>query len=148
MFRQVQTDVPRTLFGWETGTLEIPSGVRIEPVPEFREAFSSKKKLDISTTDDSYKVPSSAARIEDGGSSVFWDIPVEKVRLPVYNRYSSAVVFEIGSGGFGPVGSDADYMAVLWFKDVPDDEETEVRVPVIKSKHLKQLRQNYSRCHQ
>ena len=140
LFRQVKVGVPRTLFGWETGTLEIPSGVRVEPTPEFAEGFSTKK-LEICTTDDSYKVPSSAAHVENG--SVYWDIPVEKVRLPVYNRYSSSVVFEIGSGGFGPVGADADFLAVYWFKDMPDNQETQIRVPVLKTKNFSQLRQNY-----
>lgn len=73
-----------------------------------------------------------------------WDLPVDKVRLPVYNRYSSAVLFEIGTGGIGPLGSGSDYVAMVWLKDVPDDEEMPVRVPVIKSGKLKQIRQNYS----
>lgn len=143
MFRQVKLPLPRTMLGWETGTLEIPGGIRIEPTPEFSDGFSTKK-LEICTTDDSYKVPTSAARAENG--AVFWDPPVEKVRLPVYNRYSSAVVFEIGSGGIGPLGADCDFLAVCWFKDLPDDEETQVRLPVIKSPHLKVLRQNYREC--
>lgn len=138
MFRQVKTDLPRSLFGWETGTLEVPSGVRIEPAPGF-EGFNVKK-LEISTTDHTYKVPASAAQLENG--AVYWDIPVEKVRLPVYNRYSSAVVFDISSGGLGLGGQE--FLAVYWFQDMPDDEETQIRVPVIKSKNLKQLKQNYS----
>ncbi|EKM56362.1 uncharacterized protein PHACADRAFT_172085 [Phanerochaete carnosa HHB-10118-sp] len=143
MFRQVATPLPRTLLGWETGTLEVVGGIRIEPEPGLGGGGGGfdTKKLEICVTDDSYKVPSSAARVENG--AVLWDPPVDKVRLPVYNRYSSAVVFEIGSGGIGPLGSGCDFMAACWFKDVPDDEETQIRVPVIKSPHLKQLRQNY-----
>ena len=129
------------MLGWETGTLEVIGGIRVEPTPERPEGFNTKK-LEVCTTDDSYKVPSSAALVEDG--SVYWDPPVDKVRLPVYNRYSSAVTFEIGSGGIGPIGQDCDYLAVCWFKDIPDDEETPIRIPVIKSPHLKQLKQNYS----
>lgn len=150
MFRQVKTDVPRTLFGWETGTLEIAGGVRLEPTPAFAESKGgggfNTKKLEICTTDNSYKVPSSAARVDNANGSIYWDIPVEKVRLPVYNRYASAVVFEIGGGGVVPgLGADCDYVAMFWFKDIPDDEETEVRVPVVKTKHVKQLRQNYGK---
>ena len=140
MIRQVKTPLPYSYFGWETGTLEIPGNVRIDPVPEFVEGFNTKK-LEICTTSDSYKVPTSSARVEKG--AVIWDIPVEKVRLPVYNRYSSSVVFEIGSGGIGPTGQDSDFLAVLWLKDIPDDQETPVKIPVVKSKNLKQLRQNY-----
>lgn len=128
------------MLGWETGTLEVLGGIRIEPSPDFSGGFSTKK-LEICVTDGSYKVPSSAAQVENG--AVGWNPPVDKVRLPVYNRYSSAVVFEIGGGGIGPVGQDCDFIAACWFKDVPDDEETQIRVPVIKSPHLKQIRQNY-----
>ena len=142
MFRQIKTDLPRPLLGWETGTVEIAGSIRLEPSASFQSGVKTKK-LAISTTDESAKPSSSVARIEEGGS-VVWDIPEEeKVRLPVYNRFSSAVMFEIGSGGPGPIGQDADFLAVCWLKDVPDDEETTVRLPVLKSGNLKQLRQNY-----
>lgn len=69
---------------------------------------------------------------------------MDKLRLPVYNRYSSAVLFEIGTGGVGPLGENSDFVAMCWLKDVPDDEETEIKVPVVSAKNLKQIRQNYS----
>ncbi|EIN09925.1 hypothetical protein PUNSTDRAFT_143315 [Punctularia strigosozonata HHB-11173 SS5] len=140
LFRQVKTTLPRTLLGWDTGTVEVVGGISIEAAPEFQEGFRTKK-LTISTTDDEYKVPTSAATVAEG--NVSWDPPVDKIRLPVYNRYASAVVFEIGSGGIGPLGADSDFVALCWLKDVPDDEETEIRVPVLRSKKLAQLRQNY-----
>lgn len=140
MFRQVKTPLPRAMLGWETGTLEIPGAIQIEPTPEFTSGFSTKS-LEVCTTDSSYKVPRSTARVENG--IVTWDPPVDKVRLPVYNRYSSAVTFEIGSGGVGPFGPDSDFIAVGWFKDIPDDEETQIRIPVLKGPHLRQLKHNY-----
>lgn len=143
LFRQVKTDLPPNLLGWDTGTAEILGPISIEPVPEFTEGFQTKK-ITVSTTEDSYKVPASAAEKQEGGK-VVWNVPVEKVRLPVYNRYSSAVLFEIGSGGIGPLGASSDFVAMCWLKDVADDEETEVRVPVLRSKDLKQIRQNYSK---
>jgi hypothetical protein len=141
LFRQVKTALPKNLLGWETGTVEILGDISVEATPEYQEGFNTKK-LTVSTSDDEYKVPSSAATVANG--NVSWDLPVDKVRLPVYNRYASAVVFEIGSGGIGPFGSDSDFVAMCWLKDVADDEETEIRVPVIRSKKLSQLRQNYS----
>ena len=97
----------------------------------------------MSTTDDSFKIPASAAQEQEGGK-VVWDVPVERIRLPVYNRYASAVLFEIGSGGIGPLGASSDYVAMYWLKDIVDNEETEIRVPVLRCKKLKQVRQNYS----
>ncbi|TFK47021.1 hypothetical protein OE88DRAFT_1666844 [Heliocybe sulcata] len=140
LFRQVKTELPRSMLGWETGTMEILGSVSIEATDELREGFKTKK-LTVSTSEDKYKAPSSSATVT--GSNVHWDLPVDKVRLPVYNRYSSAVVFEIGGGGPGPIGQDSDYVAVAWLKDVPDDEEYQLRVPVIRSDKLAQIRQNY-----
>ena len=54
------------------------------------------------------------------------------------------MLFEIGGGGIGPIGPDSDYVAMCWMKDVPDNEETQIKIPVIHAKDLKQVRQNYS----
>lgn len=139
----MKTDLPRSLLGWDTGTAEILGHITIEPLPTFHSGFQTKK-LTFSTTDQTYKVPSSSANVDESSGKVTWDLPVDKVRLPVYNRYSSAILFEIGSGGIGPLGSDCDFVAMCWLKDVVDDEETEIRVPVLKGAKLKVLRQNYS----
>ncbi len=130
------------MLGWETGTAEILGSVTVAPLPSFAERFKTKK-LAVSTSDLTYKAPSSSAEISEDGQ-ITWDLPVDKVRLPVYNRYSSAVLFEIGTGGFGPLGANSDFVAMCWLKDVPDDEETQIRVPVIHASDLKQIRQNYS----
>lgn len=176
MFRQVKTELPRAMLGWETGTLEVQGAIRLEPTPEFAKGFSTKK-LVISTTDEHQKVPAAAATIENG--CVTWTITSSssssssapssssstasadtantdndppKIRLPVYGRYASAAIFEIGGGGGvgNLVGAgDAEYVAALWLRDVPDDEATTVRVPVLrpgKGCSVKQLRQNYSAC--
>lgn len=110
------------MLGWETGTAEVLGSVTVTPSPSFTEGFKTKK-LAVSTSDLTYKAPSSSANVSEDGQ-ITWDLPVDKVRLPVYNRYSSAVLFEIGTGGFGPLGANSDFVAMCWLKDVPDDEET------------------------
>jgi hypothetical protein len=129
------------MLGWDTGTVELLGDVSIVAVGDHD--FKTKK-LSFSTTESTYKAPTSAARSE--GGNVSWDLPQDVVRLPVYNRYASALLFEIGGGGPGFLGQDSDYVAMVWLKDVPDDEETPVRVPVVQSKNLAQIRQNYSAC--
>lgn len=68
------------------------------------------------------------------------------LRLPVYARYQSSVVFEIGKTG-GPlsilgVGVKPDAIAVLWMQDLTDDIEQEVKLPVLVSNKIENLRQN------
>ena len=142
LFRQVKTGLPKNMLGWETGTAEILGSVTIKPVPSFTGGFKTQK-LAVSTSDQTYKAPSSSVDVSEDGQ-VTWDLPVDKVRLPVYNRYLSAVLFEIGSGGIGPLGANSDFVAMCWLKDVPDDEETHINIPVVYAKDLKQVRQNYS----
>ncbi|KAK7679647.1 hypothetical protein QCA50_017359 [Cerrena zonata] len=76
LFRQVKTDLPPTLLGWDTGTAEILGPITIEPVSIFAGALNSKKIV-ISTTDDSFKVPASAASEQEDGK-VVWDVPSRK----------------------------------------------------------------------
>ncbi|KAI0826298.1 hypothetical protein BC629DRAFT_1605012 [Irpex lacteus] len=142
MFRQVKTELPREMLGWETGTLEVVGPIHLEPTPEYKAAHGGfkTKKLEVRTTDESDKLSGSSAQVSNSDGTANTQ---NKIRLPVYNRYSSAVQFQIGSGGIGPIGQDADFFAVWWFKDLPDDEETTVRIPVLKSGNQKQLRQNY-----
>lgn len=48
----------------------------------------------------------------------------------------------MGSAVLGVLGSEAKALAVLWLQELVDDEERVIRIPVLKSKKLKQLRQN------
>jgi hypothetical protein len=48
----------------------------------------------------------------------------------------------MGSAHLGILGSEAKALAVLWLQELVDDEERVIRIPVLKSKDLKQLRQN------
>jgi hypothetical protein len=79
------------------------------------------------------------ATTHDDGS-VNWDLD-EMIRLPVYDRYASSLTFELGSSGLPLVAGGPDAIAVLWLQDLVDDEEEELRIPLITGKDLKNLRQ-------
>lgn len=51
----------------------------------------------------------------------------------------------MGSAVLGVLGSEAKALSVLWLQELVDDEERAIRIPVLKSKNLKQLRQNVRR---
>jgi hypothetical protein len=76
--------------------------------------------------------------VED--SKVRWN--VDCLRLPVYNRYSSSLTFDIGGGTSITSGSTPEAIAVLWLQDLVDDEETPIELPVVVGKNIKQLKQN------
>lgn len=98
------------------------------------------KKLTISTTDSTEVLPTKEATVS-GGSAV-WD--VDEMRLPVYSRYQSVLTIEIqGKAILGLVKTDTKAIAVLWLQELVDDEEREIRIPLLVGPDLKQLRQNY-----
>lgn len=143
LFRSFKVDLPKELRGWDTGTLHILSDVKIE-VDAGLEAKLEGDQLTIGNTESTNKIPGKlCSKDESGGSSngrLCWTVD-PKVRVPIYSRYQSAVHFNIGGGGLLNGGPDA--FASLWLQDVPDDEEREIRIPLVISKKGRQLRQNY-----
>jgi len=101
---------------------------------------AAMKRLQITTTDSKERVP---ATPKDGGDgTITWDI--EKMRLPIYNRHSSSLMLQLGGGASLPAikRTSPDAIGLLWLKDLVDDEEIEVDIPVIVGKDLSVLRQN------
>ncbi|BGO94717.1 hypothetical protein NBRC10512_007335 [Rhodotorula toruloides] len=133
LFKGVQMSLPKELSGWETGTVEIKGPIKVEAVAgadfDWRE-----KKLVLSTSEASTKISARAAN-SNGDGALEWDIDHD-IRLPVYDRYSSALYLDYGGSSVkvGPLGSKRDAFAALWLAELIDDEPKEVRLPVIVAK--------------
>jgi hypothetical protein len=141
LFKAVDAKLPNNALGWDTGTVEILKPIEVSIDPEHQASFMLKEKaLVVSTTDSTEKIASSVG--EGDNHNITWD--VDTVRLPVYNRYSTSLTFDMGAkGGFGPTKGKPSAIAVLWLQDIPDDEEIPVKLPILVSKDIRQLRQNY-----
>jgi hypothetical protein len=133
------------MLGWDTGTVEILKPIEVSIESEHQSSFSlSKQSLVVSTTDSTEKIGSPVG--DSDNARITWN--VDMVRLPVYNRYSTALTFEIGSkGGIGPGKGKPSALAILWLQDYLDDEEIDIKVPVLVSKDLRTLKQNYINEH-
>lgn len=70
-----------------------------------------------------------------GDGAIEWDVD-EDIRLPTYDRYSSAIYFDYGGSAvkIGPLGSKMDAFAEYWLSECVDDEPKEIRIPVIVPK--------------
>ncbi|TKA51956.1 hypothetical protein B0A53_05040 [Rhodotorula sp. CCFEE 5036] len=129
LFKGVQLNLPRELSGWDTGTVCITEPIRVEPVEgtdfEWRE-----KKLVLSTLEAKEKLSKREARQD--GNALIYDID-EPIRLPTYDRYSSALYFDYGGSSvkIGPLGKTRDAFATLWLSELVDDEPKEIRLPII-----------------
>lgn len=145
LFKAVDAQLPRNMLGWETATIEILKPIQVSIDPDFQSSFALKSQtLVVSTTDSTEKIGS--AETNGDNSHMTWN--TEMVRLPVYSRYASSLTFDIGyKAGFGPLKGQAAALAVQWLQDLPDDEEVEIKIPILMSNDLKTLRQNYINEH-
>jgi len=137
LFKGVSLELPSSMRGWDTGTVEVLSDITATGL---NDSFGLKQ-LVLRTSDDKEKIPRSAAR--QLGGDIVWALGKgddEERRLPVYHRFASALVFDIG-------GNKPDAVAVLWLQDIPDEEVTDVELDIIAGKDLQQLSQCYISDH-
>jgi hypothetical protein len=118
VFRGMQATLPQNLRGWETGTLVIED-TSIEVNQYKRELYNAEAtKLRVVTHDALEVLPKKTAEVS--GNTVKWSF--DQLRLPVYSRYSSSVVFELGTGPTAlkaiGLGGKPDAIAVLWLQDL------------------------------
>ncbi|SGY31845.1 BQ5605_C002g01266 [Microbotryum silenes-dioicae] len=140
LFKGVKVELPGELRGWNTGTVCVTSNIKVEPIEGVDFDFKAKKIV-LSTLEAKQKVPGRAATVNADGS-IEWDVD-EDIRLPTYDRYSSALFFDYGGGfTFGPLGDKTDAYAACWLSELVDDEEKEIRVPIVIAPELERLRQN------
>ncbi|KAJ9668797.1 hypothetical protein H2201_001043 [Coniosporium apollinis] len=126
VFRPIQLQAPRELLGWENGTLEIsPQAKAVGDLP--RDLLSCRLK--IRTTLDRGKMHHNTgeAHHQEGLWSTRKDRPLY---LPVRKRYCSPLVVEFRSSSALLDKSPA--FAVFWLKDLPDNEEKTLHLPVWK----------------
>lgn len=140
-FRGVQATLPPNMRGWDTGTLEVDDVTITTNADSPFEARSAR--LRIVTSDQAEVLPKKAAEVSSDGT-VSWEM--ETLRLPVYSRYQSSIIFEFGKtgGALSPlgVGVKAEALAVLWMQDLTDDVEQQVKLPLIVGQDPVTLRQN------
>ncbi|EJD48327.1 hypothetical protein AURDEDRAFT_183631 [Auricularia subglabra TFB-10046 SS5] len=132
LFKSVNLKLPRPLLGWDTATVEVlPSPITLNITTPKKEKF---KKLLLSTSDSTEKLTKPS-----GPNTWTIDAPV---RLPVYARYASAFFVELRDGGFELLDRGPDAVALLWLKDLEDDKEVEMDLPVWTADKLEILKQN------
>lgn len=120
VFRSIQLQAPKELLGWDYGTIEIIGPITSNDVA----SELSGLRLKIRTTVHHGKMYSSS---ENGGTK--WTGKKDRpVRLAVRKRYCSCLVIEFRKNSLGLDKTSA--FAVLWLKDIPDDEERTLKLVV------------------
>ncbi|TRM62429.1 hypothetical protein BD626DRAFT_499201 [Schizophyllum amplum] len=122
VFRTVQAQIPRPLAGWDVGTLDIDWHVRAD----------AHFPADLTTARIILRTPYGHAKLSprhEGGWAHRGERPV---RLPVRKRYASCLLVQFRKHALGPDRTTA--VSSIWLKDLVDDEEQEVELPVWKHK--------------
>ncbi|SJX62547.1 uncharacterized protein SRS1_13394 [Sporisorium reilianum f. sp. reilianum] len=131
VLRSIKAQLPKALLGWDTATVELLSEIEIEGDGKLK-----AKKIKVSTGDDTQKIRP--------GQEVDADAKA-LARLPVYDRYSSLLTFDIGGGGLpvGPLHAKPDAVAVAALRDLADGEVVELELDIMAGDNLGTLKRNY-----
>ncbi|RGP74838.1 hypothetical protein FLONG3_5950 [Fusarium longipes] len=125
VFRSVQLQAPRNLLGWQYGTIEVDPTATVVDCP--KDLRSSKLKFQTS-------ISSAKMYTQDDGQdqgTVTWKSKRGKpLALAVALRYASCMSIAFRDKGF--FGDDTAAFSVLWLKDIVDEEETELELPIWK----------------
>jgi hypothetical protein len=120
VFRGIELQAPKELLGWDYGTLEIKSPVKVTgSLPD------EIRKLRI-------KLRTSISRAKLQAADGKWTPKHNKqqVFLAVRKRYSTPLVIEFRKSTLGPESTAA--FGVFWFMDIPDEEEKKISIKVWK----------------
>lgn len=126
VFRSIKFDAPRELLGWEYGTVEIQPEIRsVGQVSHDIQGLRLKARTLLARG----KLFSSSSRDKDS----VWRTKADKpLRLPVRKRYCSPLILEFRSSS--ALLDKTPAFAILWLKDIPDDEEKTIELPVWRHK--------------
>jgi hypothetical protein len=134
VFRAVELRLSRKFLSWDVGAVEITSHLKV--IQGNDEVKFSGQKVRLHTMNRSTKIRAGHAHTNDDGSTE-WKLPTSPLRMPFNRRYSSALVVAFHSWGSKP-----NAMAILWLKDLVDEDQVHLRLPIWKTKDYTQLEQN------
>ena len=137
VFRSLQLQAPKELLGWDSyGTLEITSSITSKDLPADLQGLRIKLRAGVNRG----KMYTSKA--DTGGGSHWTGKRERPVRLAVRKRYCSCLVVEFRKNNLGLDKTPA--FAILWLKDIPDEEDRTVTLQVWRgdSEKLKRAETN------
>lgn len=128
VFRSVLLQAPQPFLGWDYGTLEVNPVVKAIDMPSDLENLRMKIRTNLARG----KLHSGS---EDGelnhhNGHVVWKTKKGALRLPVRKRYASPLVVEFRKDS--ALADRTPAFAILWLKDICDNEEQTVLLTVWK----------------
>lgn len=119
VWRSVQLQAPPQDLGWNYGTLEVQSGVSASDVPKELQGMKIRFHTDIGF-----------GKMYPSKDGAWQSRKQQSLKLPIKKRYSSCVAIQFRHHGL--VRDRTAAFAVLWLREVQDETEQEVTLPVWK----------------
>jgi len=134
VFRSVTCKLPRELIGWDVGTLTVEPTIRSENLPE---EICGASRITPTTN-----IQGKGKLNRDDTEKGVWSGDNE-IKLPIKQRYSSHLMLSFRKNKTGADTTIA--FAVLWLREIPDDEDKEVELAVWDNdgSNIKRAEQNY-----
>lgn len=128
VFRSIELQFPKELLGWDYGTLKITGPIKSKDLAADLRGLRIKLRTSVNH---------GKMYHENADTGIQWQGKHERtIRLAVRKRYCSCLVVEFRKNRFGPDKTPA--FAVLWLKDIPDEEDKTVTLTVRRGhKNLK-----------
>ena len=133
VFRSIQLQLSQELRGWDFGTLEVTGSIVSRSLAQNLRGL----RLKLRTSVNRGKMYTS---ISDDNDIHWTGKKGRPVRLGVRKRYCSCLVIEFRKNSMMLDKTPA--FALLWLKDIPDDQETTVKLPVYHGHLLKRAEEN------
>ncbi|GAB0136212.1 hypothetical protein EsDP_00004524 [Epichloe bromicola] len=135
VWRSVSLQAPRNLLGWQYGTIHVDPVAVSPDCPNELKSCKLKLKTDICM---GKMYPSS----EKEGK---WTAKKEQsLHLAVKKRYGSCMAVEFRDKGF--LGDKVAAFCVLWLKEITDEEEEELEVPIWKGDYERAIVNRLEEC--
>ncbi|RFU77442.1 hypothetical protein TARUN_4789 [Trichoderma arundinaceum] len=121
VWRSVQLQAPRNLIGWQYGTVNVQPVATSSDCPQDLKHAKLKLRTDIST----------AKMYSRGAGEATWAASRDRaLNLAVQKRYSSCL--SIAFKDKKVLGDKVAAFSVCWLKDIPDEEELNLELPIWK----------------
>jgi len=138
LFRPIEAKLSPNLLGFDIGTLHVHSMRVVDVAPDMKDALSSCK-LKIGTPSSDVKISSGEVEGQED-ETVEWE-PDQPLLLPLERRYSSAMVVKFIPTGITTTSTKG--IAVLWLRDLIDNDEHTIRIGIWGTKNSERIEQNY-----
>ncbi|KAF1971203.1 hypothetical protein BU23DRAFT_510529 [Bimuria novae-zelandiae CBS 107.79] len=129
VFRSVQLQAPRNLLGWEYGTIEIKPLVKAIDIPGDLKNLRMKIRTSLARGK-LYSGSEDSEANQYDGHTVWKTKRNHRIRLPVRKRYASWMIVEFRKDS--ALSDRTPAFAILWLKDIVDNEEQTIRLAVWK----------------